>query len=80
MNQLPQLPYAKSPRKSGCQEAAKIIEPKLDDTQCGFRCGRSTTEQISTLQQNFKKCWEHAKDLYTCFVDLGKVYIWPDSS
>jgi len=80
MNQLPQLPCAKSPRKGVCQDAAKIIEPKLDDTQRVFRRGRCTTEQISTFQQIFKKCWEHAKDLYTCFVDLGKVYIWPDSS
>jgi len=45
-----------------------------DDTQCGFCHDRSTTEQISTLQQIFEKSWEHAKDAYTCFVDLGKVY------
>ena len=32
-----------------------------------------TTEEISTLQQIFKKSWEHVKDLCTCFVDLGKV-------
>jgi len=45
----------KPPRKSVYQDAAKIIEPKLDGTQCGFRHGRSTTEQISTLQQIFEK-------------------------
>jgi len=50
------------------------MEPKLDDTQCGFCPGRSTTEEISSLQQIFKKLWEHVKDLYTCFVYLGKVY------
>jgi len=55
--------YAKMPRK-----------PKLDDTQCGFCRGRSTTEEISTLHQTFKKSWEHAKDVFTSFVDLGKVY------
>ena len=43
-------------------------------TQCGFHRGRSTTEQISTLHQIFKKSWEHAKGVYTCIVDLGKVY------
>ena len=31
-----------------------------------------TTEEISTLQQIFKKSWEHVKDLRTCFVDLEK--------
>ena len=49
----------------------KIIGSKLDDTQCGFRRGRRTTEQISTLQQIFKKSLEHAKHVDTCFVDLG---------
>ena len=53
--------YAEIPRK-----------PKLDDTQCGFCRGRSTTEEMSTLQQTFKKSWEHVKDVYTCFVAFGK--------
>ena len=66
--------FAKPPRKSACQDAAKIIEAKMDDTQCGFCRGRSTTEQISTLQEIFEKSQEHAKDLHTCYVDLGKVY------
>jgi len=39
-----------------------------------FVNGRSTTEQISTLQQIFEKSWEHPKDVYTCFVDIGNVY------
>jgi len=46
----------------------------LDDTQCGFRPGRRTTYQILTLQKIFEKSWEYAKDVYTCFVDLGKAY------
>ena len=54
----------------------EIIEPKLNDTQCGLRPGRSTTDQIFTLQQIFEKSWEHAKDVYTCFVDLEKAYYW----
>ena len=71
MNQLPRHLFAQSPRKSVCQDAAKIIEPKLDNTQCGFRC---TIDESLTLQQIFEKSWEHAKDICICFVDLGKVY------
>jgi len=56
------------------QDAAKIIEPKLDNTQCGFRRGCSTTDQSFTLQNIFEKSWEYAKDVCKCFVDLGKVY------
>ena len=44
MNQLPWHLFAKPPRKSVYQDAAKIIEPKLDDTHYDFRRGRSTTE------------------------------------
>jgi len=51
-----------------------IIEPKLDDTQCGFRRDRSTTDQIYILQQFFEKSWEHTEDVHTSFDDLGKVY------
>jgi len=36
MNQLPRHLFAKPPRKSVCQDAAEIIAPKLDDTQCVF--------------------------------------------
>jgi len=32
MSQLPRHLFTKPPRKSICQDAAKIIEPKLDDT------------------------------------------------
>jgi len=74
MNQLPRHLFAWSPSKSVCQDAAKIIEPKLDHTQSGFRRGRSATDQSFTLQNIFEKSWEYAKDVCTCFVDLGKVY------
>ena len=74
MNQLLRHLFAQSPRKSVCQDGAKIIEPKQDDTQCCFRRDRSTTEKISTLQQIFEKSEEHTKDAKTFFVDLGKVY------
>ena len=50
------------------------MESKLEDGQCGFRPGRSTTDQIFTLKQIFEKSWEYGKDLFACFVDLEKAY------
>jgi len=48
------------------------MEPKLDDTHCGFRRRRCTTEQISTLQQFFEKSWERAKDVTHALSISGK--------
>jgi len=75
MNQLTRHLFAKPARRSVCRDAAKIIEPMLDDTQCDFCRGRSTTERISTLQQIFKKSWEHAKDLYTHVLSTSGKYM-----
>jgi len=72
MDQLPRHLFALFPRKIVCQDATKIIEPKLDDTQCGFCRGRSTKEKISTLQQIFKNSWDDAKDHTRVLSILGK--------
>ena len=50
------------------------MESKLKDVQCGFRPGRSTTDQVSTLKQIAEKSWEHGKDHIACFVDFEKAY------
>ena len=65
---LPGKVYSKCLERK-CRE---IVESKLKDGQFGFREGRSTTDQIFTLKQIFKKSWEHDKDLFACFVDLEK--------
>ena len=67
---LPRKVYAKCLERK-CRE---IVESKLEDGQCGFRPGRSTTDQIFTLKQIFEKSWEYDKDLFACFVDLEKAY------
>ena len=50
------------------------MESKLEDGQCAFRPGRSTTDQIFTLKQIFEKSWEYGKDLFASFVNLEKAY------
>ena len=50
------------------------MESKLEDGQCGFGPGRSTTDQIFTLKRIFEKSWEYGKDLFACFVDFEKAY------
>ena len=48
---LPGKAYTKCLKKK-CRE---IVDSKLEDGQCGFRPGRSTTDQIFTLKQLFEK-------------------------
>ena len=67
---LPGRVYAKCLERK-CRE---IVESKLQDSWCGFRPGRSTTDQTFTLKQIFEKCWEYSKDLVACFVDLEKAF------
>ena len=51
-----------------------IIESQIQDTLCGFRPGRGTTNQLFTLSQVFEKAWEFAKQIYTAFIDLDNAY------
>ena len=67
---LPEKLYAKCLERK-CRE---IVESKLEDGQCGFPPGCSTTNQIFTLKQIFEKSWEYGKDLFGCFIDLEKAY------
>jgi len=52
------------------EKRCEIIESRLNDAQCGFRSGRSTIDQIFTLQHIFLKSWECG--VYACFVDHEK--------
>ena len=52
---LPGKVYAKCLGRR-CRE---IVESQIEESQCGFRPGRSTTDQIFTLRQMFEKSWEY---------------------
>ena len=57
------------------KKCREIVESKLEDGQCGFRPGRSITDQIFTQRQIFDKSWEYAKNVFACFVDLEKAFM-----
>lgn len=52
----------------------QIVESKIQDSQCGFRAGRGTTDQLFTLRQVYEKAWEFGQSVYTSFIDLEKAY------
>jgi len=52
-----------------------IVEPQLQEDQCGFRPGRGTVDQLFTLAGLLGGgAWEFAHPIYMCFVDLEKAY------
>jgi len=50
------------------------LEEVVTESQCGFRKGRCTTDQLFTLQQVFQDSWEYDVPTHTCFIDLRKAY------
>ncbi|TWW80235.1 hypothetical protein D4764_01G0000500 [Takifugu flavidus] len=51
-----------------------IVEPLIEEEQCGFRPGRGTTDQIFALAVVLEGSWEFGQPVHMCFVDLEKAY------
>uniref|UniRef100_A0A3B5Q8Y2 Reverse transcriptase domain-containing protein n=1 Tax=Xiphophorus maculatus TaxID=8083 RepID=A0A3B5Q8Y2_XIPMA len=52
----------------------RIVEPRIQEEQCGFRPGRGTLDQLYTLGRVLEGAWEFAQPVYMCFVDLEKAF------
>ena len=51
-----------------------IVEPRIQEEQCGFRPGRGTLDQLYTLTRVLEGAWEFAQPVHMCFVDLEKAF------
>ena len=51
-----------------------IIDPQLLDSQCGFRRGRGTVDQIRMTRQLVEQANEYQTPISLGFVDLTKAY------
>ena len=51
-----------------------IVEPQIQEEQCGFRPGRGTLDQLHTLRRVLEGSWEFAQPVHMCFVDLEKAF------
>jgi hypothetical protein len=50
------------------------IDEIIGDHQCGFRCNRSTNDQIFCIHQILVKKWEYNETVHWLFVDFRKDY------
>ena len=49
-----------------------IVEPQIEEEQCGFRPGHGTTDQLFTLTRILEGAWEYAYPVYMCFCRFGE--------
>ncbi|TWW82263.1 5-hydroxytryptamine receptor 3A [Takifugu flavidus] len=52
----------------------RIVEPRIQEEQCGFSPGCGTVDQLYTLSRIFEGAWEFAQPVHMCFVDLEKAF------
>jgi len=52
------------------------VNRELSDVLAGFRKGRGTRDQISNICQIIKKAREFQKNVYFCFIDYAKAFVW----
>ncbi|KAK3517717.1 hypothetical protein QTP70_016386 [Hemibagrus guttatus] len=51
-----------------------LVEPRIQEEQCGFRPSRGTLDQLYTLHRVLEGSWEFAQTVHMCFVDLEKAF------
>ena len=54
----------------------QYMNRELPDVQTGFRKGRGTRDQIANIRWMIKKGREFQKNIYFCFIDYAKVFVW----
>ena len=54
----------------------QYVTCELPDVQAGFRKGRGTRDQIANICWIIKKGREFQKNIYFCFIDYDKAFVW----
>ena len=54
----------------------QYVNCELPDVQGGFRKGRGTRDQITNIHCLIEKAREFQKNIYFCFTDNAKVFVW----
>ena len=58
------------------RELQQYVNCELPDVQVGFRKGRGTTDQIANIRWIMEKGRELQKNIYFCFLDYAKAFVW----
>ena len=54
----------------------QYVNHEFSDVQTGLRKGRETRDQIANISWITKKAREFQKNIYFCFIDCAKAFVW----
>ena len=54
----------------------QYVSHELPYVQAGFRKGRKTRDQIADIHWVIEKAREFQKNIYFCFTDSAKAFVW----
>ena len=54
----------------------QYMNRELQDVQAAFRKGRGTRDQIANIHWIIEKAREFQKNIYFCFIDYAKAFVW----
>ena len=54
----------------------QYVNRELPDIGAGFKKGRGTRDQIANIQWIMEKAREFQKNIYFCFMDYAKAFVW----
>ena len=54
----------------------QYMNHELPDVQAGFRKGRGSRDQIANICWIMEKAREFQKNIYICFIDYAKAFVW----
>ena len=54
----------------------QYVNHELPDVRAGFRKGRGTSNQIANIRKIIEKAREVQKNIYFCFIDYAKAFVW----
>ena len=58
----------------------QYMNRELSDVQAGFRRGRRNRDQIANIHWIIEKAREFQKNIYFCFIDYAKAFLWSPQS
>ena len=54
----------------------QYMNQEIPDVQAGFRKRKGTRDQIANIHWIIQKAREFQKNIYFCFIDYAKVFVW----